>query len=271
MARTVSDVFIETLVAAGVKRIYGVVGDSLNGIDRGHPQKRGNRVAARAPRRGRRLCRRRGGPSHRRARRLRRQLRAGQHASHQWAVRLPSQPRAGAGHRRADSQRRDRQRLFSGDAVPSICSRIAATTASWSRSPSRCRACWRSPCAAAFASEAWRSSYLPGDVAHARDARAGDRAGHRRLRPIGRARASETLAKRPSCSTPRKKVTILGGAGCAGAHAELIALAGNLQAPDRPRPARQGDIEYDNPYDVGMTGLLGFSSGYYAMMDAMRC
>jgi pyruvate dehydrogenase (quinone) len=26
-------------------------------------------------------------------------------------------------------------------------------------------------------------------------------------------------------------------------------------------------IEYDNPYDVGMTGLLGFSSGYYAMMD----
>ena len=32
MARTVSDVFIETLIAAGVRRIYGVVGDSLNGL-----------------------------------------------------------------------------------------------------------------------------------------------------------------------------------------------------------------------------------------------
>ena len=32
MARSVSDVFVETLIAAGVKRIYGVVGDSLNGL-----------------------------------------------------------------------------------------------------------------------------------------------------------------------------------------------------------------------------------------------
>ena len=32
MARTVADQFVETLAAAGVKRIYGIVGDSLNGI-----------------------------------------------------------------------------------------------------------------------------------------------------------------------------------------------------------------------------------------------
>src|SRR5271157_1162482 len=32
MARTVADQFAETLAAAGVKRIYGIVGDSLNGI-----------------------------------------------------------------------------------------------------------------------------------------------------------------------------------------------------------------------------------------------
>jgi pyruvate dehydrogenase (quinone) len=32
MSRTVADQFADTLVAAGVKRIYGVVGDSLNGI-----------------------------------------------------------------------------------------------------------------------------------------------------------------------------------------------------------------------------------------------
>src|SRR5262245_66114395 len=32
MPRTVSKVFVETLIAAGVKRVYGVVGDSLNGL-----------------------------------------------------------------------------------------------------------------------------------------------------------------------------------------------------------------------------------------------
>jgi pyruvate dehydrogenase (quinone) len=63
------------------------------------------------------------------------------------------------------------------------------------------------------------------------------------------------------------KVTILGGAGCAGAHAELMALAGLLQAPVVHALRGKEYIEYDNPYDVGMTGLLGFSSGYYAMMN----
>src|ERR1700722_7911060 len=64
-----------------------------------------------------------------------------------------------------------------------------------------------------------------------------------------------------------KKVTILGGAGCAGGHAELIATAKNLQAPIVHALRGKEFIEYDNPFDVGMTGLLGFSSGYYAIMD----
>ena len=64
-----------------------------------------------------------------------------------------------------------------------------------------------------------------------------------------------------------KKPTILGGAGCAGAHAELIELAGKLQAPIVHAMRGKEFIEYDNPYDVGMTGLLGFSSGYHAMLD----
>jgi pyruvate dehydrogenase (quinone) len=62
------------------------------------------------------------------------------------------------------------------------------------------------------------------------------------------------------------KTTILGGAGCAGAHAELIALAGKLQAPIVHAMRGKEFIEYDNPFDVGMTGLLGFSSGYHAML-----
>lgn len=64
-----------------------------------------------------------------------------------------------------------------------------------------------------------------------------------------------------------KRVTILGGAGCAGAHAELIELAGKLNAPIVHAMRGKEFIEHDNPFDVGMTGLLGFSSGYHAMMN----
>jgi pyruvate dehydrogenase (quinone) len=64
-----------------------------------------------------------------------------------------------------------------------------------------------------------------------------------------------------------KKTTIFGGAGCAGAHDELIQLAGKLQAPIVHAYRGKEFIEYDNPFDVGMTGLLGFSSGYHAMMN----
>ena len=64
-----------------------------------------------------------------------------------------------------------------------------------------------------------------------------------------------------------KKITILGGAGCAGAHTELIELASKLKAPIVHAMRGKEFIEYDNPFDVGMTGLLGFSSGYQAMMN----
>ena len=64
-----------------------------------------------------------------------------------------------------------------------------------------------------------------------------------------------------------KKTTIFAGAGCAGAHEELIALAATLKAPVVHALRGKEFVEYDNPFDVGMTGLLGFSSGYHAMMN----
>jgi pyruvate dehydrogenase (quinone) len=60
-------------------------------------------------------------------------------------------------------------------------------------------------------------------------------------------------------------VTILAGAGCAGAHDLLIGLASALKAPVVHAFRGKEFVAYDNPYDVGMTGLLGFSSGYRAM------
>src|SRR6201984_496568 len=79
--------------------------------------------------------------------------------------------------------------------------------------------------------------------------------------------SDEELNKLAGLLNRSKKITILGGAGCGGAHAELMEVAGRLQAPIVHAFRGKEFIEYDNPFDVGMTGLLGFSSGYHAMMN----
>jgi pyruvate dehydrogenase (quinone) len=80
--------------------------------------------------------------------------------------------------------------------------------------------------------------------------------------------SDEELTAAAGILNDARKVTILGGAGCAAAHAELIEAAGRLKAPIVHALRGKEFIEHDNPFDVGMTGLLGFSSGYHAMMDA---
>lgn len=74
-----------------------------------------------------------------------------------------------------------------------------------------------------------------------------------------------SLATAAEALNAASRVTILAGAGCEGAHAELMALAGALKAPVVHALRGKEFVEHDNPYDVGMTGLLGFSSGYRAM------
>ena len=74
------------------------------------------------------------------------------------------------------------------------------------------------------------------------------------------------IATAASLLNEAKRVTILAGAGCEGSHAELLQIAEKLQAPIVHAFRGKEFVEYDNPYDVGMTGLLGFQSGYRAMM-----
>ncbi|GAB6841321.1 pyruvate dehydrogenase (quinone) [Methylorubrum rhodinum] len=62
-----------------------------------------------------------------------------------------------------------------------------------------------------------------------------------------------------------KKITLLCGRGCAGAYAPLMRLAERLKSPIVHALGGKEHVEHDNPYDVGMTGLIGFSSGYAAM------
>src|SRR5471030_3053587 len=63
------------------------------------------------------------------------------------------------------------------------------------------------------------------------------------------------------------RVTLLCGSGCEGAHDQVLALADRLKAPIVHAFRGKEHVEWDNPFDVGMTGLIGFSSGYYAMLD----
>ena len=64
-----------------------------------------------------------------------------------------------------------------------------------------------------------------------------------------------------------KKVAIYGGSGCEGAHAEIVALAQRLQAPFAHTSRAKDFVEYDNPYNVGMTGIFGIDSGYHAVSE----
>lgn len=80
--------------------------------------------------------------------------------------------------------------------------------------------------------------------------------------------ADTLLAEAAQALNAAQRITILAGAGAAGAHREVVALAERLQAPIVHAMRGKEHLEYDNPYDVGLTGLLGFSSGYKALKGA---
>jgi pyruvate dehydrogenase (quinone) len=77
--------------------------------------------------------------------------------------------------------------------------------------------------------------------------------------------AQEELVAAAEILNAAERVTILAGAGCQGAHDEVVAVAEALKAPVVHALRGKEFVEYDNPYDVGMTGLIGFGSGYRAM------
>ncbi|MDZ7887495.1 MAG: ubiquinone-dependent pyruvate dehydrogenase [Mycobacterium sp.] len=80
--------------------------------------------------------------------------------------------------------------------------------------------------------------------------------------------ADDELRRAATILNNSDKITILAGAGAEGAHDELVTLAATLKAPVVHALRGKEFVEYDNPYDVGMTGLLGFASGYKAIKEA---
>jgi pyruvate dehydrogenase (quinone) len=265
VTRSVSDVFIETLVAAGVRRVYGVVGDSLNGLtdvirknkDIEWLHVRHEEVAAFA-------------------------AGADAHVSGQLAVCAGS---CGPGNLHLINGLYDCHRsrvpvLAIAAQIPSAelgsayfqethpehlfkdCSHYCELVSQSEQMPRVLGIAMRT----AIARRGVAVVILPGDVALRKCASPALSLGIDYVESIT-VPPVDALEKAAAILNAARKVAILGGAGCAGAHAELIAVAERLKAPIVHAMRGKEFIEHDNPYDVGMTGLLGFSSGYHAMMD----
>jgi len=265
MFRTVSDVFVETLVAAGVTRVYGVVGDSLNGLTDvirettgiewlhvRHEEVAAFAAGADAQVTGQlAVCAGSCGPGNL-------HLINGLYDCHRnrvpvlaIAAHIPS-GEIGSGY----FQETHPEHLFKD------CSHYCEVVSQVEQMPRVLGIAMRT----AVARRGVAVVILPGDVALRKSAAPALALGLD-SRNSTTVPPADTLKKAAEILNAAHKVAILGGAGCAGAHAELIGVAGRLKAPIVHAMRGKEFIEYDNPYDVGMTGLLGFSSGYHAMMD----
>jgi pyruvate dehydrogenase (quinone) len=265
MAKKVAEIFIETLVNAGVKRVYGLAGDSLNGLtDTIRKSKeiewlhvRHEEVAAFAAGAEAHLtgelavCAGSCGPGNL-------HLINGLFDCHRSrvpvlaiAAQIPSHE-IGSGY----FQETHPEQLFKD------CSFYCETVSQPDQMPRILGIAMRT----AIAKRGVAVIVIPGDIALRECSEAALSLGIHGSAPLIRPSDKEVL-KAAEILNGARKVTILGGAGCEGAHAELVAMAEQLKAPIVHALRGKEFIEYDNPYDVGMTGLLGFSSGYHAMMN----
>src|ERR1700728_2801984 len=265
MAKKVAEVFIETLVNAGVKRVYGVVGDSLNGLTeviRKSPEiewlhVRHEEVAAFAAGAEAHItgelavCAGSCGPGNLHLINGLYDCQRNRVPVLAIAAQIPSQE-IGSGY----FQETDPQHLFRN------CSHYCEMVSQADQMPRVLGIAMRT----AIARRGVAVVVIPGDVLQ-RECSAPPLALGIHQSASVVCPSIEELRQAADILNRAQKVTILGGAGCQGAHDELVALAARLKAPIVHAMRGKEFIEYDNPYDVGMTGLLVFSSGYHAMMN----
>ena len=265
MVRTVADQMVETLAAAGVSRIYGIVGDSLNGFTdalRRHGDiqwlhVRHEEVAAFAAGAdahvtgGLAVCAGSCGPGNL-------HLINGLFDCHRSrlpvvaiAAHIPS-PEIGSSY----FQETHPEQLFRE------CSSYCELVSQPEQMPRALEIAVRR----AIYERCVSVIVIPGDIA---------------LKPVVNASAplpmglvpaqsivvpsDQTLDRLANLLNQARRVTLLCGSGCEGAHDELMQLAEALKAPIVHALRGKEHVEWDNPYDVGMTGLIGFASGYHAM------
>jgi pyruvate dehydrogenase (quinone) len=267
MPETVADQFATTLAAAGVKRIYGVVGDSLNGLTDALRRQgkiewvhvRHEEVAAFAAGAEAHLtgtlavCAGSCGPGNL-------HLINGLFDCHRSRVpvlaitaQIPSSE-IGSGY----FQETHPQDLFRE------CSHYSELISGAGQMPRTLEIAIRE----AVGKRGVSVVVMPGDVAlqKASDAPPPKLAGLLPSKPVVTPKRDD-LEKLAALLDSDARVTLLCGSGCEGAHDALLALGDRLKAPMVHALKGKEHVEWDNPYDVGMTGLIGFSSGYYAMLD----
>ncbi|MGH6848070.1 MAG: ubiquinone-dependent pyruvate dehydrogenase [Methylocella sp.] len=267
MAKTVADQFAEVLATAGVKRIYGIVGDSLNGLTDSLRRQgkiewihvRHEEVAAFAAGGEAHLtgalavCAGSCGPGNL-------HLINGLFDCHRSrvpvlaiAAHIPS-AEIGSGF----FQETHPETLFRE------CSHYCELISAANQMPRTLEVAIRQ----AVANRGVSVVVLPGDVAlqPAFDAPLPEVSSLLPPQPIATP-ASEVLDRLAALLNGKARVTMLCGSGCQGAHDLLLALGDRLKSPMVHALRGKEHVEWENPYDVGMTGLIGFSSGYYAMLD----
>jgi pyruvate dehydrogenase (quinone) len=265
LARTVADQMVDILAAAGVKRVYGVVGDSLNGFTDALRRAGGiewlhvrheevGAFAAGADAHvtgGLAVCAGSCGPGNL-------HLINGLFDCHRSrlpvvaiAAQIPS-PEIGSGY----FQETHPEQLFKE--CSSYCELVST--------PAQMPRVLETAVRRAILERCVCVVVIPGDVmlkaAEAAPA----------PKPFGLAPAQPVIVP-PDSALDRlaeflnraQRVTLLCGSGCAGAHDELMRFAEAVKAPTVHAMRGKEHVEWDNPNDVGMTGLIGFASGYYAM------
>ena len=264
MARTAADYMAETLSKAGVERIYGVVGDSLNGftdslrrrksidwVHMRHEESAAFAAAAEAQLTGKlAVCAGSCGPGNL-------HLINGLFDAH----RSGAPVLAIAAHIPSTEIGIDYFQETHPQALFKECSHYVELVTQPEQLPQILLRAMR----VAVAKRGVAVVVLPGDVA---------------LKPLDKALPGLLIPPAPvvrpaeadlrtlaSYLNSGSRVTLFCGAGCAGAHDQVVELARKLQAPVVHTIRGKEFIEYDNPYDVGLTGLIGFASGYWAMKD----
>jgi pyruvate dehydrogenase (quinone) len=263
--KTVAALLVETLIAAGIKRVFGVAGDSLNGITdtiRTSPEidwlmVRHEEVGAFAAGAEAHLtgslavCAGSCGPGNM-------HLINGLYDCHRSrvpvlaiAAQIPSRE-IGSNY----FQETHPERLFLD------CSHYCELISQPEQMPRILEIAMQT----AISRQGVAVIVLPGDIALREATSQNVRSKFRSTRPSIRP-TDEDVSNLANVLDGAKEITILAGAGCEGAHAQLIETAEKLKAPIVHALRGKEHVEYENPYDVGMTGLLGFASGYFAMMS----
>ncbi len=263
MGKRVADVLIETLQAAGVKRCYGIVGDTLNRIAHAidaseiewvhmrHEESGAFAAGAEAQLTGHlAACAGTCGPGSLHF------INGLYEANRNRApvILIATQiVRKDIGFQ--SIQEIDFNDVFKGCSV--YCEMIVT--------PEQARRKAVAACQAALTKRGVAVLVVPADIANAAAADELPYAVHAR-RPLVRPSDAD-LDEIATILNNNEAITIYAGAGCAGAHDEVVATAARLKAPMAHTSRGKDFVEYDNPYNVGMTGIIGGAAGYHAILD----